>query len=558
MERQLYILLLLLAIGQTLFPQTAKDWVNKSLEKAKSKDYEGAISDCNKAISLDTNYADAYNNRGTARFLLGKYEEAIVDLDKAIVLDPQNKRAYYNRGNAEIYLKHYDDAIADYDKAIALDPQYADAYNNRGTIKKALGRYEDAIVDYDHVIALSPKFAIGYNNRGLVKNNLGHYAEAIADFDQAIILFPKYANAYNNRGYAYYKLGNTKANYQKAISDYDMSVQLGGSGYKPGFQYRDSAVAAMEKAVGMFTPKMESTTQIAQNWMSKSIERAKYKDYEGAIADCDSAIALDPKAPDAYNIRGLSNVNLDRYDDAIADFNLAISLVPNNDSLYNNLGYAYFKLGNTIENYRQSIRNYDKSRQLFNKSHNNERHLAPGSAEPPIVFTSSTYTPYFQQRADFEASTKYITDNIVDKISGSSKPKDSYKPNFQFRADAISAIEKIANNFAPIEGKSVVYVMRFIWLGVFGALSTFEVYCDGAYIGSTAGKTYLIAVLNSGKHSFYLMAGGNRVSKKNFEFYLEPRKVYFLKQGVDRINVISEEEGKKYFHECKLSEGMAY
>jgi hypothetical protein len=44
---------------------------------------------------------------------------------------------------------------------------------------------------------------------------------------------------YNCRCYAYYKLGKTKANYRKAISDYDIAIQLGGNDYKPTFQYRD-------------------------------------------------------------------------------------------------------------------------------------------------------------------------------------------------------------------------------------------------------------------------------------------------------------------------------
>ena len=71
------------------------------------------------------------------------------------------------------------------------------------------------------------------------------YTDAIDDFDHAIILAPNFTIAYFNRGFAYYNVGKTKTNYQKAIADYDMFIQHGG---RPPLKYRDEAVAAMDKA----------------------------------------------------------------------------------------------------------------------------------------------------------------------------------------------------------------------------------------------------------------------------------------------------------------------
>ena len=52
------------------------------------KQYSEAIADYSIAIELNPNYAEAYNNRGLAKYNLKKYSEVIADLDKAIELDP--------------------------------------------------------------------------------------------------------------------------------------------------------------------------------------------------------------------------------------------------------------------------------------------------------------------------------------------------------------------------------------------------------------------------------------------------------------------------------------
>ena len=57
-------------------------------EEKTIRHWEEAIKECNKAISFNPNSAEAYNNRGLAKFELGQYEEAIKDYDEAIRLSP--------------------------------------------------------------------------------------------------------------------------------------------------------------------------------------------------------------------------------------------------------------------------------------------------------------------------------------------------------------------------------------------------------------------------------------------------------------------------------------
>ena len=64
--------------------------------------YEAAIADCDKAIQIDPEDANTYNNRAAARLALGNFEEAILDLNRSIEIDSEDADAYNNRGLVKI------------------------------------------------------------------------------------------------------------------------------------------------------------------------------------------------------------------------------------------------------------------------------------------------------------------------------------------------------------------------------------------------------------------------------------------------------------------------
>ncbi len=118
-------------------------------KKLDAKDYAGAIVDFDKVIEIDTEDADAYNNRGLAKFSLGKSKST--------------------RGKVKKTQRFYEAAIADYTQAIKMNPKYAEAYKNQAKVKCKLGDiesarddaekaqrlYHDGITDYDKYIQLN-------------------------------------------------------------------------------------------------------------------------------------------------------------------------------------------------------------------------------------------------------------------------------------------------------------------------------------------------------------------------------------------------------------------
>ena len=100
--------------------------------------YDRAIADYTTAIQLESDYAEAYNDRGFAYYLKGDAERAIADYTRAIELRPDYWKAYNSRGVA--YMAHgYGAAksVPDFDRAIALEPDFRYAYINRANARLA-------------------------------------------------------------------------------------------------------------------------------------------------------------------------------------------------------------------------------------------------------------------------------------------------------------------------------------------------------------------------------------------------------------------------------------
>ena len=77
----------------------------------------------------------------------GNSERAIEDYNLALVFDPSNADAYNNRGAARYDRGDYAGAVADYGRALRINPRSADALYNRGLARKAAGERIFGILD---------------------------------------------------------------------------------------------------------------------------------------------------------------------------------------------------------------------------------------------------------------------------------------------------------------------------------------------------------------------------------------------------------------------------
>ena len=76
--------------------------MKKSNESNQNGDRKSAIKYCTKVIEIDSEYAEAYFSRGTLKLNEMQFDEAISDFDKAITIEPYMTFAIANRAFARI------------------------------------------------------------------------------------------------------------------------------------------------------------------------------------------------------------------------------------------------------------------------------------------------------------------------------------------------------------------------------------------------------------------------------------------------------------------------
>jgi len=128
---------------------------------------------------------------GNQKLRNGDYDGAIADFSRAISLEPSNSGYYLIRANAKERKRDYAGAIADYTRAIEFEREDKDVlYFTRAGAKELTGDLDGAIADYTRAIEISPKFADAYLGRGLVKQKKGDAKDAAADLARSKQLAP--------------------------------------------------------------------------------------------------------------------------------------------------------------------------------------------------------------------------------------------------------------------------------------------------------------------------------------------------------------------------------
>ena len=75
-----------------------------------------------KLVESDPNWAEAWNKRATALYLIGDYEGSQKDIDKVLELEERHFGALAGQGLVNIKLENYEKAIESYERAQEIYP----------------------------------------------------------------------------------------------------------------------------------------------------------------------------------------------------------------------------------------------------------------------------------------------------------------------------------------------------------------------------------------------------------------------------------------------------
>jgi len=125
------------------------------------RQYDKAIAECERAVSLDLNSADNFLRLGMVLNWAGRAEEAIPYIQNAIRLNPLPPANYFVHLAVPYRdLGQYEKAIEASKKALQLDPNNQFAYIHMTVSYIRLGLTKEAQTAATQILTIDPKFSL--------------------------------------------------------------------------------------------------------------------------------------------------------------------------------------------------------------------------------------------------------------------------------------------------------------------------------------------------------------------------------------------------------------
>jgi len=171
-------------------------WINLSLAQSKQGLNEASIASARKALEIDPNSVEAYNNIGAGYGAMGQWDEAIKNEQQALRIRPDYQLA---KNNLNWYMqeKAGGKSVAAAGPGAPGVPNANDLVNDSMRLAQA-GRYEESLVAVRKALALKPDSAEAWNNMAADYESMHRWDEAIAAAQKAIALRPDFQLAKNN------------------------------------------------------------------------------------------------------------------------------------------------------------------------------------------------------------------------------------------------------------------------------------------------------------------------------------------------------------------------
>ena len=137
------------------------------------------------AGAADLDAAREAQKRGAELHLKRDFQGALAEFDRAVTLAPDSNLAWYNRGLVHRDLGNCRSAVADFDRALALQAEFFNALYQRANCLQQLGEYAKAVDDYSRAIAFPGRVHarfLAHFGRADALRRLGRLDEAYVDY----------------------------------------------------------------------------------------------------------------------------------------------------------------------------------------------------------------------------------------------------------------------------------------------------------------------------------------------------------------------------------------
>jgi tetratricopeptide (TPR) repeat protein len=223
---------------------------SQGLAQLSRDDYAKAVGFFEKAVEIDSNYAEAWYQEGYCYGVLGRHSEALKASKQAAKLRPEWAEAFVNIGASNYALGQYKDAVDAYKQALKLDGDNPDTQYALGLTYGKLNRTDEEILAYKRTLAMKPDHANSIEKLGLALFKSKRYGEAAGAFDQLKTYKPD-DKTYNYLGESYFEEGKVEQSIDAFNNAVSMNPDLDKARYNLGRAYlkqgnREMAQAQLE------------------------------------------------------------------------------------------------------------------------------------------------------------------------------------------------------------------------------------------------------------------------------------------------------------------------
>jgi tetratricopeptide (TPR) repeat protein len=305
--------LIVLSCGLTASPaeaqETSQNKVVCSVESLRNFSPAVRREACSAVIQAETEdteqLAHYLHLRGVAYFETADYENALTDFSKAIALNPQDD-GFVMRGQVYFWLKDYINSVNDLSKSLEYNLSQdvkSIALYYRGSSFYWMSDFESAVKDYTDAIQADRNNGLAFLGRSMAHRERKQYDLALADASRALALIPQDPMAWNQRCWT---RGLSERDLHEALADCNEAVRL--------------------------------DPRYANAFDSRALVHFRRQEWDAALADYETAIALAPDAAHQRFGRGLTLLRLGRHEEGAAAIAEAQQLDPSIEDRYAGFG----------------------------------------------------------------------------------------------------------------------------------------------------------------------------------------------------------------------------
>ena len=311
---KLLIFIVLIFIGcSSQDKEDASNFFLKANQALNQKNYAEAIRLYDEAIDKNSEFSDAYLNKGICLMKLGRIDDAYEILTKAIQIDQSLVQAILVRSEAGILLGKLNESEADLKKIRKAYQDSSSYYLIHGNLMGSKNNISEAMADYDQSISLDSSNVEALVNRGAIQYKLGALDLAFKDFTKAVKFNPSQSEALNNLGL----IATKQRDWKTAISYFDLILNS------------------------------NPADALALN--NKGFVLLQINDLENGRQLIERSLDLIPNNGYALRNMGIYYKQKGNYTQALAEFNRAIELADITEDLYGLTGQTYHMSGNKAE-----------------------------------------------------------------------------------------------------------------------------------------------------------------------------------------------------------------